>query len=111
LLHMKFGIYLHPFALKYTQNFRLWGKQKHWEVRLKSFIKWIRNILFCRYGSTFWFRFLGFVKDVTEKKKAEAKIIKANRLYSFSQMNQMIVRVTDQESLFREASTIAVLKI
>jgi hypothetical protein len=53
-----------------------------------------------------WFNFLildfGFVKDVTEnKKKAEAKIIKANRLYSFiSQMNQMIVRVTDQESLF-----------
>ena len=55
------------------------------------------------------FRFLGFVKDVTENKKAEAKIIKANRLYSFiSQMNQMIVRVTDEESLFREACSIAV---
>lgn len=55
------------------------------------------------------FRILGFVKDVTENKKAEAKIIKANRLYSFiSQMNQMIVRVTDEESLFREACSIAV---
>lgn len=55
------------------------------------------------------FRFLGFVKDITENKKAETKIIKANRLYSFiSQMNQMIVRVTDQESLFREACSIAV---
>ncbi len=55
------------------------------------------------------FRFLGFVKDITENKKAETKIIKANRLYSFiSQMNQMIVRVTDEESLFREACSIAV---
>jgi hypothetical protein len=44
-----------------------------------------------------------FVKDVTENKKS-SEIIKANRLWSIiSQMNQMIVRVTDQESLFREA--------
>ncbi|TDE00954.1 PAS domain S-box protein [Flavobacterium sandaracinum] len=51
----------------------------------------------------------GIVTDVTEKILAEQKIIKANRLYLFiSQINQMIVRTTDQETLFTEACTIAV---
>ena len=51
----------------------------------------------------------GIITDVTTRLQAEHKIAKANRLYSFiSQMNQMIVRVTDQESLLREACTIAV---
>jgi len=50
-----------------------------------------------------------FIKDVTERKKAEEKIMKANRLYFFiSQVNQMIVRTTDQETLFKEACRIAV---
>ena len=51
----------------------------------------------------------GIVTDVTERILAEQKIIKANRLYLFiSQINQMIVRTTDQETLFTEACTIAV---
>ena len=51
----------------------------------------------------------GIVTDVTERISAEQKIIKGNRLYSFiSQMNQMIVRTIDQETLFREACKIAV---
>ncbi|MES2806587.1 MAG: PAS domain S-box protein [Bacteroidota bacterium] len=51
----------------------------------------------------------GIITDVTERILAEQKIIKANRLYLFiSQINQMIVRTTDQETLFREACTIAV---
>ena len=50
-----------------------------------------------------------FIKNVTERKKAEQKIIKANRLYFFiSQVNQMIVRTTNQETLFKEACRIAV---
>lgn len=50
-----------------------------------------------------------FIRDVTGRKKAEEKIMKANRLYFFiSQVNQMIVRTTDQETLFKEACRIAV---
>ncbi len=51
----------------------------------------------------------GIVTDVTDRILAEQKIIKANRIYLFiSQINQMIVRTTDEETLFREACDIAV---
>jgi PAS domain S-box-containing protein len=51
----------------------------------------------------------GIVTDITERIEAEQKIIKANRLYLFiSEINQMIVRTTDEETLFKEACTIAV---
>lgn len=46
---------------------------------------------------------------VNKKKETEQKIIKTNRLYHFiSQLNQMIVRAADEESLFKEACHIAV---
>lgn len=49
------------------------------------------------------------VRDVTERVEAEQKIIKANRLYYFiSQINQMIVRTTDEQTLFSEACNIAI---
>ncbi|GAB2835382.1 PAS domain-containing protein [Ferruginibacter profundus] len=49
------------------------------------------------------------LRDISERKKAEQKIIKANRLYYFnSQVNQMIVRTKDENTLFREACQIAV---
>ena len=51
----------------------------------------------------------GIVTDVTERIFIEQKIIKTSRLYSFiSQMNQMIVRTTDEKELFKEACNIAV---
>ncbi|TDE02114.1 PAS domain S-box protein [Flavobacterium hiemivividum] len=51
----------------------------------------------------------GIITDITEGIEAEQKIIKANRLYHFiSQINQMIVRTADEETLFRETCTIAV---
>jgi PAS domain S-box-containing protein len=51
----------------------------------------------------------GIITDVTERKDVEQKLIKANRLYLFiSQINQMIVRTTDEQTLFKEACTIAV---
>ncbi|SEA42198.1 PAS domain S-box-containing protein [Flavobacterium gillisiae] len=51
----------------------------------------------------------GIVTDITERIDAEQKIIKANRLYLFiSEINQMIVRTTDEETLFKEACAIAV---
>ena len=51
----------------------------------------------------------GIITDITERVVAEQKLIKANRLYLFiSQINQMIVRTTDEQTLFKEACTIAV---
>ncbi|MET0760687.1 MAG: PAS domain S-box protein [Flavobacterium sp.] len=51
----------------------------------------------------------GIITDITERIRAEQKLIKANRLYLFiSQINQMIVHTTDEQALFREACTIAV---
>lgn len=51
----------------------------------------------------------GIVSDITDRVEAEQKLNKVNRLYLFiSQINQMIVRETEQQSLFREACTIAV---
>ena len=51
----------------------------------------------------------GIITDITERIKVDEKLLKANRLYLFiSQINQMIVRTVDQETLFREACNIAV---
>lgn len=51
----------------------------------------------------------GIVTDITDRIVAEQKIIKNNRLYLFiSQINQMIVRTTDEETLFKEACKIAI---
>ncbi len=50
-----------------------------------------------------------FFANITEKKKAEQKILKANRLYNFiSQINQMIVHTTDEADLFKRSCDIAV---
>lgn len=50
-----------------------------------------------------------YINEISEKKRAELKIFKANRLYFFiSQVNQMIVRTTDETTLFKEACRIAV---
>ncbi|MFV8376634.1 PAS domain S-box protein [Flavobacterium sp. LB1P71] len=51
----------------------------------------------------------GIITDITQRVMSEQKLIKANRLYLFiSQINQMIVRTTDEETIFKEACTIAV---
>ncbi len=48
-------------------------------------------------------------RDVTERKLAEEQILHANRLYAFiSQVNQTIVRVTNEEDLFKEVCRIAI---
>jgi len=49
------------------------------------------------------------LRDITKRKNAEAKLIKANRLYAFiSQVNQMIVRASNQELIFKEVCKIAI---
>ncbi|WP_158638320.1 PAS domain S-box protein [Panacibacter ginsenosidivorans] len=48
-------------------------------------------------------------KYIAERDESEAKIIKANRLYLLiSQINQMIVKTTDEATLFKEACRIAI---
>ena len=51
----------------------------------------------------------GVFQDITESKKAVEDIKKANRVYAvLSNVNQMIVRVKDKQTLFNEACRIAV---
>ncbi|MFT5802741.1 MAG: PAS domain S-box-containing protein, partial [Nonlabens sp.] len=51
----------------------------------------------------------GIITDITDRVEAEQKLNKVNRLYLFiSQINQMIVRETEEQPVFREACAIAV---
>lgn len=50
-----------------------------------------------------------FVRDITEAKRFAESLQKKTRLYQFiSHINQMIVRVTDADTLFKEACDIAI---
>jgi len=52
---------------------------------------------------------LGAAEDITARKKAEKKIRRLNRVYAvLSQINSLIVRVSDRDELFREACRIAI---
>ena len=54
-------------------------------------------------------RIYGIIHDVTEMKEAEEKLINANRLYAFiSSINQTIVQVNNEATLFAEACRIAI---
>lgn len=49
------------------------------------------------------------LRDITERKNADVKLLKANRLYALiSQINQMIVRAKDQQIIFNEVCKIAI---
>ena len=49
------------------------------------------------------------LRDITLNIIAEKKLIKSNRMYAFiSAINQMIVKTTDETSLFNQACSIAV---
>ena len=54
--------------------------------------------------------YLSIIRDISERKQAEAKLIRSNRLYAvLSQVNQAIVRFRDREELLRELCRIAVV--
>jgi diguanylate cyclase (GGDEF)-like protein/PAS domain S-box-containing protein len=53
--------------------------------------------------------FTGFIRDITARKEAEAKIVRLNRVYAvLSEINSAIVRIRDRQPLFEEACRIAV---
>jgi diguanylate cyclase (GGDEF)-like protein/PAS domain S-box-containing protein len=52
---------------------------------------------------------VSLVRDVTERRQAEAKIVRLNRVYAvLSGINTAIVRIREREELFREVCRIAV---
>lgn len=52
---------------------------------------------------------IGTSRDITERKRSEENILKLYRLYIFiSEINKVIVRAKDRETLFREVCSIAV---
>lgn len=53
--------------------------------------------------------YLSLIHDITERKRAEARILRLNRLYAtLSQINQTIVHVRDRASLFEQICRVAV---
>lgn len=57
-------------------------------------------------GTVIWH---GIITDITQRKIADHKLQKASRLYLFiSQINQMIVRTTNENEMFKEACKIGV---
>jgi len=65
----------------------------------------VSNRMLTHNGRTFYQEIL---RDITERKKSEARIMKLNRMYAtLSQINQMIVRVSTRDELFRHVCSIA----
>ncbi|MFA6470276.1 MAG: PAS domain S-box protein [Bacteroidota bacterium] len=53
---------------------------------------------------------LSVARNITDRKRAEEKLQKLNRLYAvISQINEMIVRAKDEEEVFKRACTIIVM--
>jgi diguanylate cyclase (GGDEF)-like protein len=53
--------------------------------------------------------FTGFIRDITERKRAEAKIQRLTRVHAvLSGINAAIVRIRDRQELFHEACRIAI---
>lgn len=83
---------------------------KHRIVCKQGNIKWVNSQSEIYYNDNgIPLQIIGTLQDITEKKEAESKILKANRLYDFiSQVNQTIVHVKDEQTLFDNICNLAV---
>ncbi len=70
--------------------------------------KWVRTISHPVIENGKVVKIRGAIQDITERKLAENKIMRLNRVYAvLSQINSLIVRVKDRDELFSEACKIA----
>jgi diguanylate cyclase (GGDEF)-like protein/PAS domain S-box-containing protein len=79
-------------------------------VRPDGAVRWIRTRAFpVRDASGKPYRIAGIVEDETERKAAEDRIDRLNRVYSvLSSINSLIVRAPTRQELFKEACRIVV---
>lgn len=79
-------------------------------VRPNGEIRWIRTRGFpIRNAAGELYRVAGIAEDVTERRQAEEKIRRLNRVYAvLSGINSAIVHIRDRQALFDEACRIAV---
>lgn len=68
--------------------------------------EWYNSVLIDKNGNK---AFVSLVKDITDRKKAEAEVIRMNRLYNFiSAINQSIVHIKDEKILLNHICGIAI---
>jgi diguanylate cyclase (GGDEF)-like protein/PAS domain S-box-containing protein len=73
----------------------------------RRLMRWNNSVLRSAAGEVIGTASIG--EDITERKKAEDRIVHLNRVHAvLSGINSLIVRVLDREELFREACRIAV---
>ena len=85
----------------YTES---WQRRQDGEKRL---LGWWSRVLKDAEGNVIGA--LSTARDITERKRAEIALVRANRVYALiSQVNQMIVRSTDADELLRDVCRIAV---
>jgi PAS domain S-box-containing protein/diguanylate cyclase (GGDEF)-like protein len=77
-------------------------------VSAKGVHKWVRSMSHPVLENGKVVKVRGTIQDITERKLAELRIKRLNRVYAvLSEINSLIVRVQDREELFREACKIA----
>ena len=85
-----------------------------WDLELPFITAKGKHIWVCAKGEAEFqdgecMRLFGTFQDITERKKVEKEIKKANRVFAvLSNINQTIVRVKDKQTLFNEACRITV---
>jgi len=70
-------------------------------------VAWTNKVVLDQQGQVK--EILSIGADITERKRAEARVLRLNHLYAaLSRLNQTVVRATNRETLFRETCRIAV---
>ncbi|MEQ1798859.1 MAG: PAS domain S-box protein, partial [Lacibacter sp.] len=99
-------------AMAYCAKFTKEKKSHDFEYRMVAAdgrIVWLHDIVTIVVENDEPVKMRGLMIDITEQKKAEGELKKSNRLFSFvSEINQMMVRLKDEETVIKEICRIAV---